>query len=112
MTTFGSISSRYYYGRSNIATTNTFNGVTTTDSQSMTDQSMLITSVDASERYRNENYDSRLVFRDVNTKNFLSTQPSYNRANRSLRRNQGAHAELFGAAGKAVVHGGRRAGTV
>ena len=80
VTTFGSISSRYYYGRSNVATTSAFNGVTTTDSQSMTDQSMLITSVDASERYRNENYDSRLVFRDVNTKNFLSTQPSYNRA--------------------------------
>ncbi|OIR05914.1 hypothetical protein GALL_120430 [mine drainage metagenome] len=80
VTIFGSISSRYYYGRSNIATTSTFNGATTTDSQSMTDQSMLITSVDASERYRNENYDSRLVFRDVNTKNLLSTQPSYNRA--------------------------------
>lgn len=79
MMTFGSVSSRYYYGRSQIATTNTFNGSTTTDSISLTDQSMLITSVDASERYRTENYDSRLVFRNVNSQSFLSTQSSQNR---------------------------------
>jgi hypothetical protein len=79
MTTFGSVSSRYYYGRSKIASTSTFNGATTTDNLSLTDQSMLITSVDASERYRTENYDSRLVFRDVDSKNFLSNQPSQNR---------------------------------
>ncbi len=79
MMTFGSVSSRYYFGRSQIATTNTFNGSTTTDSISLTDQSMLITSVDASERYRTENYDSRLVFRDTNSQSFLSTQPSQNR---------------------------------
>ena len=35
--------------------------------------------MDASERYRTENYDSRLVFRDAYTKNFLSNQPSQNR---------------------------------
>jgi tetratricopeptide (TPR) repeat protein len=75
---FGSISSRYYYGRSKISTTSTFNGVTTTDSASMTDQSMLITSVDASERYIEENRDSRLVFRDIKTSNFISGQPSPN----------------------------------
>ena len=78
MMTFGSVSSRYYYGRSQIASTNTFNGATTTDSLSLTDQSMLITSVDASERYRTESYDSRLVFRDVNSHSFLTTQTSRN----------------------------------
>ena len=76
MMTFGSVSSRYYFGRSQIATTNTFNGATTTDSLSLTDQSMLITSVDASERYRTENYDSRLVFRDVNTQTFCPLNPA------------------------------------
>lgn len=76
---FGSVSSRYYFGHSKVATTNTFNTVTRTDTQSLTDQSMLITNVDASERYRTENYDSRLVFRDAYTKNFLSNQPSQNR---------------------------------
>ena len=40
---FGSVSSRYYFGHSKIATTNTFNTVTRTDTQSLTDQSMLIT---------------------------------------------------------------------
>jgi len=77
--TFGSISSRYYYGKSKIDSTFTFNGATTTDSISMTDQSMLITSIDASERYRSEDYDARLVFRDVNTRNLLAGQPSQNR---------------------------------
>ena len=77
--TFGSVSSRYYFGHSKISTTNTFNTATSTDTQSLTDQSMLITTVDASERYRTENYDSRLVFRDTNAHSFLTTQPSRNR---------------------------------
>lgn len=79
MMTFGSVSSRYYFGTSKVDTTNTFNMATTTNSLSFTDTSMLITSVDASERYRTENYDSRLVFRDVSSQSFLSTQASQNR---------------------------------
>ena len=81
MMTFGSVSSRYYFGHSKHNATSTFNVATTTDSLSFTDQSMLITSVDASERYRTNNYDSRLVFRDTDTKKFLSNQPSQNRVN-------------------------------
>ncbi|MFZ2163419.1 MAG: hypothetical protein WAW02_14500 [Sideroxyarcus sp.] len=77
--TFGSVSSRYYFGRSKISATNTFNNTTTTDTLSMTDLSMLITSVDISERYRSENYDGRLVFRDTDSRSFLSDQPSRNR---------------------------------
>ncbi len=76
---FGSISSRYYYGHSKIDSNYTFNNAPTTTSLSLTDQSMLITSVDASERYVSEEYDGRLVFRDVNTRNFLANQPSQNR---------------------------------
>jgi hypothetical protein len=79
--TFGSISSRYYYGKSNIDTTYTFNNAATSSSLSLTDQSMLITTEDVSARYVSEDYDGRLVFRDVSTKNFLSTQPSLNRVN-------------------------------
>ncbi|MGE5758459.1 MAG: hypothetical protein ACM3W8_06305, partial [Sideroxydans sp.] len=101
---FGSVSSRYYYGRSKIATTNTFNGVTTTDNISLTDQSMLITSVDASERYRTENYDSRLVFRDVNTRNFLSNQPSQNRVN-------AAYGEIKGRTQQYLMRVGRQSST-
>ncbi len=76
---FGSVSSRYYYGRSKIESTQLFNTVPETLTTSLTDQSMLITSVDASERYVSEEFDGRLVFRDVNTKNFLANQPGQNR---------------------------------
>ncbi len=78
---FGSVTSRYYYGSSKIDSTYTYNNVPVTSSLSLTDQSMLITSVDASERYVSEDYDGRVVFRDVNTRNFLSKQPSLNRVN-------------------------------
>jgi hypothetical protein len=81
MVGFGSVTSRYYFGKSKIDSTFTFNGVTTSDSLSLTDQSMIITSIDASERYRSEEYDARLVFRDVNTRNLVSGQPSLNRVN-------------------------------
>lgn len=78
---FGSISSRYYYGHTKDDSTYTYNNVPTVSTLSLTDQSMLITSVDASERFMSEEYDGRLVFRDVNTRNFLSQQPSRNRVN-------------------------------
>lgn len=77
--TFGNISSRYYYGTTKINLFDTFNNAAATVSDTYNDQSMLITSVDASERYASEEYDARLVFRDVNTRNFLADQPSQNR---------------------------------
>lgn len=80
-TTYGSISSRYYYSQSNIDSTYIFNNVPTTSSMSLNDQSMLITSVDVSERYVSEEYDGRMVFRDVYTKNLLANQHSQNRMN-------------------------------
>lgn len=76
---FGSVSSRYYFGSSKIDSTSTFNNAVTTSSLSMTDQSMLISTVDASERYISDEYDARIVFRDSNTRNFLTNQPSLNR---------------------------------
>jgi len=78
---FGSISARYYFGKSKIDSTQTFNNAPETISTSLTDQSMLITTEDASGRYISEDYDGRIVFRGANTKNFLSSQPSLNRVN-------------------------------
>lgn len=101
---FGSVSSRYYYGRSQISNTNTFNGTVNNDSLSMTDQSMLISTVDISGRYRTEDYDSRLVFRDVNTKNFLSNKPSLNRLN-------AAYAEVKGRTQNYLLRVGRQSAT-
>ena len=77
--TFGNISSRYYHGHSNIDSFYTFNNVPTTSSSSLTDQSMLVTSIDVSERYVSDEYDGRLVFRDTYTKNYLADQYSQNR---------------------------------
>lgn len=77
--TVGSVSSRYYFGSSKIDSTFTFNNATTSSSLSLTDQSMLISNVDVSERYISDEYDGRVVFREANTRNFLSNQPSLNR---------------------------------
>ena len=77
----GGISSRYYFGQSNFQTTYQFNNAAQTDTYAMKDQSMLITNVDAIGRYVSENYDNRVVFRDVGTQNFLPGQINRNRVN-------------------------------
>ncbi|MDD5471686.1 MAG: hypothetical protein PHP05_07205 [Sideroxydans sp.] len=77
--TFGSISGRYYFGTSKIDSTTTFNAAPETQSVTMTDQSMLITTEDVSARYMSDELDGRLVFRGNNTMNFLSNKPSQNR---------------------------------
>lgn len=101
---FGSISSHYYYSRSKIEATSIFNDASTTDKLSLTDQSMLITSVDASERYRTEKYDSRLVFRDIKTNNFLSGGRSQNRVN-------SAYGEIKGRSANYLLRVGRQSPT-
>jgi tetratricopeptide (TPR) repeat protein len=78
---FGSISSRYYSGNSTIDSTYVFNSATTTSTQSLMDQSMLISTVNASERYLSEDYDGRLVFGDVSMVNFQNNHASQNRLN-------------------------------
>ena len=78
---YGSISAHYYYGRINIDSTSIFNNVPSTTTQSLVDQSMLITTLDASERYLSEEYDNRVVISDVAAWNFLDSQPSRNRLN-------------------------------
>jgi tetratricopeptide (TPR) repeat protein len=77
--TFGSISARYSYSRTKMDSTGNFNGAPETLSTSLTDQSMLTTSVEATERYVSDDYDGRLVFRDTNTKSFIESQRGQNR---------------------------------
>jgi len=76
---FGSISGRYYFGSSKIDSTTTFNNAVDTQSLTMTDQSMFITTEDVSGRYMSDELDGRLVFRGNHTKNFLSNHPSQSR---------------------------------
>lgn len=78
---FGSISSRYYSGNSTIDSTYVFNSATTTSSQSLIDQSMLISTVNASQRYLSDDFDGRLVISDVSMLNFQSNHASQNRLN-------------------------------
>ncbi|MBI5889523.1 MAG: hypothetical protein HZB47_02450 [Nitrosomonadales bacterium] len=106
LVTYGSVSSRYYYGKSTIETNHTFNSTTTTDTQSLTDQSMLITSVDVSERYRSEEKDARLVFRDTNTRNFLSNQPSQNRVSAAYGEIKGRTQDYLLRVGRQSAAGG------
>lgn len=76
---FGSVSSHYYFGRSKIDSTQTFNNVPETLTFSLTDQNMMINTEDVSGRYVNDEYDGRLVFRASNTLNFLSKKSNQNR---------------------------------
>ncbi|HAF44015.1 MAG TPA: hypothetical protein DCK83_03510 [Gallionellaceae bacterium] len=78
---FGGVSSHYYYGSSKTDSTFVLNNTSTTTSQSSVDQSMLISTVNASQRYLSEEFDGRLVFSDVNMLNFVDNQPSQNRLN-------------------------------
>jgi len=64
---FGSLSQYYYGGKS--MTDNTSGGIKT--STRNTDQSAFVTSFDATDRWRHNQYDDKLVFRDAQTHNFL-----------------------------------------
>jgi len=76
---YASVAPHYYYSRSKIESTVMFNNTPTSSTTTLVDQSMLITNLDATQRYVSEEYDGRLVFSDVNTLNFLDSQPNQNR---------------------------------
>ncbi|MDX8386570.1 MAG: tetratricopeptide repeat protein [Gallionella sp.] len=79
MTTYGGISSRYYWGSSDVDSSFIFNNVQTSDSFSLVEQSALITNIDATARYITDDYDNRLVFRDVLIQDFINDPASRNR---------------------------------
>lgn len=80
--TQGSLSQFYYRGNSTIDTqTQTVANTLDRTTLSLTDQSALITSLDFSARFLDETHDNRFVFRDLNNRNFVSTQNSANRLN-------------------------------
>lgn len=76
---YGSLSQYYYHGASQIETTTT--GTAEKATLSLTDQSALVTNLDLGERFRSQQYDNRVVFRDTHTKNFLPNQEDRNRVN-------------------------------
>lgn len=78
--TFNGSLSQYYYGGQS-KTQSAFNTPTTVEKSSIssTDQSLLVTNVDLSGRYRDAQADQRVVFRDTNSRSFLDSTPSRNR---------------------------------
>lgn len=82
---WGSISQSYYGGQSRIRNETTIytpaTDSTVIDVQSLsnTDQSALVSNVDATARYRSAEWDNRFVFRDVSSLSFLNGVPSQNR---------------------------------
>lgn len=102
----GGISSRYYYGKSDIEATYQFNNATETTKLSLQDQSSLITNVDASGRYINETYDNRIVVRDVHTKNLLSGQTDRNRLNSAYMEVKNREADYSLRVGRQSSNGG------
>lgn len=83
--TWGSIASYYYGGNSRIRTDNIIitpaTNATTIDTQtlSQTDQSAIVTNLDANARFRGGDWDNRFVLRDISTVSFLDQQPNENR---------------------------------
>jgi TolA-binding protein len=77
--TSGSLSQFYYRGNSKIDSQpmgpNAFDRTTL----SVVDQSALITSLDLNARVLDDTHESRVAFRDVNTRNFISGQENVNR---------------------------------
>lgn len=76
---YGSVS-QYYYDGSTKATT-AFNTPTTADQATLSnhDLSAIITTTDLNGRFRSEESDTKLVFRDTNTFSLLDKSPSRNR---------------------------------
>lgn len=80
--TYGSLSMHYYHGASKIDTVAPFgNNANSQSTFSAVDQSALLTSVDATERFISEEYDNRIVFRDTAYSNFLPGQTAKNKVN-------------------------------
>lgn len=103
---FGSVSARYYFGKSKIDSTTTFNGVSETQSTSLTDQSMMIATEDASMRYTSDEMDGRLVFRGNETKNFLSGKPSQSRISSLYGEIKGRKQDYLMRVGRQSSYGG------
>lgn len=82
---WGSISQSYYGGQSRIRNETTIvtpaTDSTVIDVQTLsgTDQSAIVSNLDATARYRSQEWDNRFVFRDVATYSFLTGTPSENR---------------------------------
>lgn len=77
--TSGSLSQFYYRGNSKIDSQPQGPNALDRTTLSVVDQSALITSLDLNARVLDDTHENRVVFRDINTRNFISGQENVNR---------------------------------
>lgn len=102
----GGISSRYYFGQSKLDTTYPINNGIQATSLTLKDQSMIISNVDATGRFISEDYDNRIVFRDMSIQNLIPGQASRNRVNSAYVEMKNRPAELTARVGRQTPNGG------
>lgn len=106
LTYWGSVSQYYYGGQSRALTTTTTvtpaTGATTIDTAALSsiDQSQLVNNVDLAARYRDANWDTRAVFRDSYTANFIGDAGNSNRLTALYVETKYQPAQLFGRFGR------------
>jgi tetratricopeptide (TPR) repeat protein len=104
--TSGSFSQFYYRGNSKIDSQQTVANIADRTTLSVTDQSSLITALDLNARFSNDTHDNRIVFRDVNTRNYIEGQDSINRLNAAYYDYKYKPADLSARVGRQPAYGG------
>ena len=74
--TFTGSLSQYYYGSR--SQQSEVNGANEKTNSNLTEQSSIVTNISATERIRNNQYDTKIVIRDTEVSNFISTAPNRN----------------------------------
>ncbi len=107
-TVYGGLSQYYYTGKSHIEiTTPPPPGLLdyNTDTLSLTDQKALISNVDLNARRRDGVTDTRIVFRDTDTRNYLNSSRSHNRLYSAYFEQSDKEAGYFVRAGRQTPNG-------
>ena len=68
---FGNLTQYYFGGHSSIESTTINGNVSTTNQQSLTDQSSLVSSLNLTGRHRHNEYDTKIILRGTDTMDFL-----------------------------------------
>lgn len=99
-TFFGGVSQFYYGGRSKIETAFNTPLAPNRETLSMVDMSSLVSNVDLNARFRSNESDTRLVFRDTYTHSYLEDGRSFNRLNAAYYDYRGLHNALSARLGR------------
>jgi len=104
--TVGSFSQFYYRGASKIDSQQIVANTVDRTTLSLTDQSSLITALDLTSRFADDTHDNRIVFRDVNTRNYLEAQNNANLLNAAYYEYRYKPTDLSARVGRQPAYGG------